>query len=173
MNILWIGKRIDQTRSGEAILDERLIDTIRRHGHLVTVSQHSRVSSRRFIYNILSGLPVFQSRYYDEQSSKRIAADASSYDCIVCSWEYTHALVSSINVPTVFLLHNVSSLSITDIYSDRPLLSNILARFSARWERLFYGARSGCSLVTISYRDNEYLARLIHTDDGLSPMLAV
>jgi hypothetical protein len=156
MRILWVGKEPSSGKSGDEIFDRQTIAACRSLGHAIDMFHPSRVSLLAEICNLISGLPHYRTRFASSRNISAILETAKSYDAVICSWEPFDVLIPSLSIPTIMILHNVTSRALPALFPNN-LLATFAGSRAAAWERRWYQIKRFSTIAVLSKRDFRYL----------------
>ena len=156
--LLWIGQLAVEEGAGDAIYDRKMIAACRALGTNVECLQLRPVSRAHELANLARGVPYYRARYDSAQNHSAIAQAAKRHTRAVCSWEPLDALAARCPIPTLPILHNVSSHALRAMYPDNRLVSLAALRV-ALWERRLYGSRKFPAIVALSELDRRRVAK--------------
>lgn len=176
MKILWIGVDTTSGNSGVEIVDRNLIAALRSLGATVETVSPQRVSALAQLGNTVAGWPHYRASYASAANERRLRDIALAHDVAVCSWEPFDHLAARLPIPTVPLLHNITSQSLAASNPGNPLAALLAAR-AGTWEhRLYKNARPFETIAVLSRADERRLrayrsARTLYVPPGM-PVIA-
>jgi len=175
MRILWVGKASQNASAGDEVFDRMVIGCIRASGHTVIEIFPRRLSQTRSLFNLcIRRIPHYRSWY--DCSDNYAALKAACIDCdgALVSWEPFDKLAYSLPIPTIPILHNVTSSSLP-AFLPRSFAARILATHARRWENVCYSSRRFLAVACLSLTDLAGLrirfphTRLLHCPPGAPP----
>jgi hypothetical protein len=178
MKIFWIGQKPYDEGAGEEVVDRKLKAGLIKLGHQIDTYHPLPISRAREALQLSLGrMPYYRARFESAESLRVIRNLSSSYDVVIASWEPFDRLALESPLPTVLLLHNITSSAIRSVF-PRNLLARYLARRAARWEARAYAANVH-AIATLSVNDQRYVAGLargtqtevLYTPPGMPPVL--
>ena len=176
VRILWVGKVPTGGEAGDEVFDRKTIAELRRQGHTVTTVNPARVSRRREIANLLTGLPHYRARYASPENVRLVRQAASGHDLTICSWEPLDVFTPLLQQPAILIAHNVTSDALRQLFpGNLPVrLASVLA---GRWEERIYRPDTLTAIAVLSRRDQALLRKLpsapevILTMPGMPPVI--
>ncbi len=137
MRILWIGVDDAAANSGVEIVDRNLIASLRTLGATIETVSPQPVSPLARFGNYLIGRPHYRASYASEANARHLCDRAAAHDVAICSWEPFDLLGARLPIPTVPILHNITSQSLGAAYPGNPIAALLAAR-AGTWERTMY-----------------------------------
>jgi hypothetical protein len=172
MRILWVGKASRNASAGDEVYDRKVISGIRARGHTVIEVNPSRVSKSRSLINLIfRRIPHYRSWY--DCDGNYAALKAASYNCdaALVSWEPFDKLAYSLAIPTIPILHNITSSSLP-AFLQRSVIARLLAWHAKQWEDTCYSSANFLAVACLSLTDLAGLQRrfpgikLLHCPPG-------
>lgn len=169
---LWIGKAPGDGSSGDEVYDRRMIAALRQQGVDITVVHPLRVARAQEIANLARGIPHYRARYMSRANLQLLADAARGHEMAICSWEPFDMLAWHMAIPTVPILHNITSLSLTSMFPAHPIV-HLLASGAAAWQRRAYGSGRFPAIAVLSLADEAYVrsvapsVRVVYAPPGL------
>jgi len=124
---------------------------------------HPQPASRwQAAVNLALGEPHYRTRFATAENRRLVQSAYRNHDVTICSWEPLDVLVPSLTPPVILITHNVTSLALPQL-SPGNWLAAMAARRAAMWERQLYRSPRLAAIVTLSRRDQAFVAGISRT----------
>jgi hypothetical protein len=159
MKLLWIGTDNTGLHSGEAIYDRRLLAELSAMGIRIRHYTPPAISRPAEFVNLARDIAHQRARYHSAANIDAVRAAASGQEVAVASWEPFDRLATALPIPVIPILHNITSLSLQQIFRRNPL-GRALAWRTAAWERKAYQSSRFPLIAALSMADAAHLRTL-------------
>lgn len=157
--VLWIGQAFTNGDAGDVLYDQRLSSACQTLGVTVEHQHVSAVSRVRELSALARGRPYYRARYESRANREAIVRAAAGHECAICSWEPLDSLAYSCPIPTIPILHNLTSQAARSIF-PRSLLARVIAARSALFERWLYRSGRFPAIAVLSQADRRWMRRI-------------
>jgi hypothetical protein len=175
MRILWVGKASQNATAGDEVFDRKVINCIRSRGHTVIEVCPRRLSKVRSLFNLCARrIPHYRSWYDCDDNYDALRAASKDCDRALVSWEPFDRLAYSLAIPTIPILHNITSSSLP-AFLPNSLAARLLAAQAKRWENVCYSSGRFLAIACLSLTDLAGLRRrfpqtkFLHCPPGAPP----
>jgi hypothetical protein len=177
MRILWVGKASWNSSAGDEVYDRKLTSCIRARGHTVIEVHPLRVSQSRSLVNLsIRHIPHYRSWYDSDDNYAALKSASDGCDAALVSWEPFDKLAYSLTIPTIPILHNITSNSLP-AFLPHSLVARMLAWHAKRWEDICYSSSKFMAIACLSLTDMTNLERrfpgikFLHCPPGAPPAI--
>lgn len=162
MRILWIGKGGGTgALGGDEVYDRKLLQCIDPQ-HEIIHFVPLPVSRTKKLMNLARGVPLYRATYWSRNNTDNLhnAICSTLPDVAVISWEPFDFLAGQIELPTVLLLHNITSDAVVEVF-NKTRIARAYASYVRRFERRLYNLPQISAIIALSVRDARIIKALV------------